>query len=327
MPSTITNRYNKVTNSNINLYDAATAIGGSYNLNYFRGKAGTSATSAISFSDLRGIVNTAAETSQYIVPGQGTSNNTYENYWIYARYRSTSYGAGYYNPWFNGGTISNEYVPATGLGYYYNIDTGGYNWGVEFPRSSFGYNNPVIAVIFNTKIHMYIGDLASATEKAMAFGHIGNKMRDSSNNITAGLVTVFPLNIFVGQNVFTSVEVGIESSIFRTNTRSYLKGIWITGNNLYCGTLTTSPFQTGLPMSAISATQILSSSNTYHINNTIGLGLGFHYDDFQEARFFPLLQMYDVGIRNVKSYPYYSTSILDSSQVTDNTVAVPSFLT
>ena len=328
MPSTISsNRYNKDTNSNINLFDLQAATGRAYNLNDYRGKAGVPATGAVSFSDLRGFVSTADETSQYLVPGQGTSDSTYENYWIYARYRSSSWGNGYYGSWYNGGTVSNAYVPASGLGYYYNGNTGGYNWGVEFPRSASGQSNMVIAVIFNTKIHMYIGNLASSTEKAMAFGHIGLRQRDSGNNAVAGLSNVVPFNIFVGQSVFTTGYPDIENSIFRTTTRSYLKGIWITGNNLYWGTLTTSPFQTGAAMSAASATQILSSSTTYHINNTIGLGLGYHYDDTQAAQYLPVLQMYDIGVRNVKSYPYYSTSILDTSQLTDNTVAVPSFLT
>lgn len=329
MPSTFAGRYNKETNSaiDLNAVNGNTSIG--LNMNAYRGKSGVPDSGPVSFSNLRGMYNTSNISNRYAVPGQSTSDNSYEDYWIYASYKSTSYGGGYYTSWYVGGTVNGDYRPHTQLSQWINPDTGQYlfsyaaTWHNPYPSPR---GNAVLAGLFNRKYHIFAGDMqTSGTERALAFGYIHLKFQTPGGAVQSGISTYNPFNLLMGQKYQTNVDPNIELGLFRTTSRSYMKAVWITGGTTYIGTLYTSPFNSGAALSAYSSYAVLSSSTSRHINNTIGIGWAAHYGDNGSSGYYPVLGFYDIGLRNARfKSTAFNTAVRDAD-VTDNTDDVSPF--
>ena len=331
MPSTFAGRYNKETNSliDLNAVSGNTSIG--LNMGAYRGKSGVPDSGPVSFSNLRGMYNTSNIANRYAVPGQSTSDNSYEDYWIYASYKSTAYGSGYYTSWYVGGTFNGDYRPHTQLSNWLNPDTGQYLWSYAatwFSPWPSPRGNTFIGGIFNRKYHIFAGDMqTSGTERALAFGYIHLKLQTPGGASVAGLSLYNPFNLLMGQKYQTSVDLNIELGLFRTTSRSYMKGVWITGGSTYIGTLFTSPFSSGAALSASSSYLVLSSSTSRHINNTIGMAWGCHFFDGIPGGYYPVLGFHDVGLRNARfKSTAFNTSVWDPD-VTDNTDDVNPFET
>ena len=323
MPSTFAGRYNKETNSliDLNAVNGNTSIG--LNMGAYRGKSGVPDSGPVSFSNLRGMYNTSNIANRYAVPGQSTSDNSYEDYWIYASYKSTSYSGGYYTSWYVGGTVNGDYRPHTQLSNWLNPDTGQYlwsyaaTWHVQFPSPR---GNTVIGALFNRKYHIFAGDMqTSGTERAIAFGFIHNKYQTPGGAVVGGISTYNPFNLLMGQRYQTNVDLANENGLFRTTSRSYLKATWITGGSTYIGTLFTSPFNSGAALSASASYLVLSSSTARHINNTIGMGWAQHYGDNGPGGYYPVLGFHDIGLRNARFKSAAFNTAVQDSDVTDNT--------
>lgn len=328
MPSTLPGRYNNVSNSNIDLGAVNTATTGGTDMNSYRGRSGIPASGQVSFSDLRGVFKTTTNTNLYIVPTQSNGDNTFEQYWVYTQYRNGSYGSGYYSNYYPTGATQFAYVQYTALTFQYNLDTGGYNWGYYFTdRSQNDGGNYILAALMNKKTLMFTGNLNDTTrEFAIASGFIGNKYRTSGFSVAP--VATYGIDYLLNGNVsIGSIEPDNQNGIFRTNTRDYLKAIWITGGNLYFGTLYTSPFNSGGALSGYTSSLILSSGNSYQMNNSLGFIWGQHYGSDQPSGYYPLLQWYDVGLRNATVLDSPLATYLTNDTAVDNTTAVLPFNT